>query len=192
MLTFPDIPARAAAIWCSHAWVPLRQFVASRRCVVRRTIGHLVLIVVAAAAAPIALRAQVEQTAQQPHPERQILTFDGDAALLTVAIKPDKTADFEAIVKRMRDALLKSADPKRRQQAEGWKVMRLQQPMPDGAVAYVHIIDPVVHGVDYSIMQTLYDVFPEEQQALYNLYKAAFDKNLSLAVGSIAVDLSKP
>jgi hypothetical protein len=159
---------------------------------VRTLKTSVVLFTILAGANPLFAQAQELPTTQPAAPEHQILNFDGEAALLTVAIKPDKTADFEAIVKRMRDVLLASNDPKRRQQAEGWRVMRLQQTMPDGSVPYVHIIDPVVPGVDYSLLQTLYEAFPGERQALYETYRAAFSKNLSLAVGSIAVDLSKP
>lgn len=118
------------------------------------------------------------------------LTFNGDAALWTVAIRPDKTADFEDVMQKMRSALMKSSDPLRRQQAAGWKVLRVSQPLPDGTIAYVHVVDPVVKGADYTIMQTLYDAFPDERQALYEKYRGAFAKNLSLATGSIAVDLS--
>ena len=158
----------------------------------RTTPMCFVLFTLMAGATPLSVQAQEASTAQPAAHAPQILTFNGEAALLTVAIKPDKTADFEAIVKRTRDALLASSDPKRQQQAAGWKVMRLQQTMPDGSVPYVHIIYPVVHGVDYSLMQTLYEAFPDERQALYDTYRAAFSKNVSLAVGAIAVDLSKP
>ena len=41
------------------------------------------------------------------------LTFDGDTAILTVAIKPDKTADFEQIMKDVGAALMKSEKPER-------------------------------------------------------------------------------
>jgi hypothetical protein len=121
----------------------------------------------------------------------QALTFDGDTALWTMAIKPDKTADFEKILARLRTALQKSADPRRRQQAAGWKVMRMTQPLSDGTIAYVHIVQPVVKDADYGIMQTLYDAFPDERQALYEQYRGAFAKNVSLATGSIAVDLTR-
>jgi hypothetical protein len=119
------------------------------------------------------------------------LTFNGDIALWTVAIKPDKTADFEAVMRRLRDALMKSADPNRRKQAEGWKVMKLDKPLPDGNIAYVHVINPVVPGADYTVMQTLYDAFPDERQALYDMYRGAFAQNLSLATGSVILDMSK-
>ena len=122
--------------------------------------------------------------------QEKTLTFDGDTAILTVAIKPDKTADFEQVIKKVQDALLKSSDPQRHMQAAGWKVMRIAKPLADGNIAYVHIVHPVVSGADYTIMKTLYDAFPDERQALYELYRGAFAQNLSLATGSIAVDAS--
>ena len=38
----------------------------------------------------------------------QKLTFDGDTALWQVAIKPDKTADFEKLMGKVKEALTKS------------------------------------------------------------------------------------
>ncbi len=127
------------------------------------------------------------QAAQQASTPQQKLTFDGDTALWTVAIKPDKTADFEQVMKKVHEALSKSSDPQRQQQAAGWKVMRIAKPLADGNVAYVHIVQPVVSGADYTIMQILYDAFPDERQKLYELYRGAFAQNLSLATGAIAV-----
>lgn len=126
-----------------------------------------------------------------PHRAPQKLTFPGDVALWTVAVKADKTADFERIMATMRDALMKSDQPERRQQAAGWSVMKIDKPMPDGNIAYVHIIRPVVAGADYAIMQTLYDAFPDDRQALYELYRGAFAQNLSLATGHLVLDMSK-
>jgi len=136
-------------------------------------------------AAPVA--AQAPPATASSH---QKLTFDGDTALWTVAIKSDKTADFEKIMAKVGEALAKSEDPQRRAQAASWKVMRVEKPLADGTIAYVHIVDPVVKGADYTIMQTLYEAYPEERQALYELYRGAFAQNLSLATGSVAVDLS--
>lgn len=133
--------------------------------------------------------AQVAPAATQPAAQK--LTLSGDIALWTVAIKPDKTADFERIMSRLRDALLKSDDPQRRRQAEGWKVMRLEKPLPDGNIAYVHVVNPVVPGADYTVMQALYDAFPEERQALYEMYRGAFAQNLSLATGMVVLDMAK-
>jgi hypothetical protein len=123
-----------------------------------------------------------EAAQQQAAPK---LTFEGDTALWTVAIKPDKTADFEKIIAKLHEGLAKSDKPERKQQAAGWKVMKLVKPLPDGNVAYVHIINPVVPGADYTVMQALYDMFPEERQVLYEMYRGAFAANLSLAVGNM-------
>ena len=53
----------------------------------------------------------VDMADQSSAPVHQKLTFEGDTALWTMAIKPDKTADFEQIMKKLQEALLKSADP---------------------------------------------------------------------------------
>jgi hypothetical protein len=125
--------------------------------------------------------------AQEPPqaPATAKLTFDDDMALWTVAIKPDKTRDFEAVIAKLQQALIKSQNPDRQKQVAGWKVMKIDKPLPDGNIAYVHVINPVVRGADYTVMQILYDEFPEERRTLYELYRGAFAQNLSLAVGSI-------
>ena len=122
--------------------------------------------------------------------QAQALTFPGNVALWTMAIKADKTADFEAIMAKLRDGLSRSAKAERRQQAAGWRLMRVGTPLTDGTIAYVHIINPVVPGADYTIMQALYDEVPDERQALYDMYRAALAKNLSLASGTVVLDLS--
>jgi hypothetical protein len=143
-----------------------------------------------------AYRLGAQGAAQAPSDEHQKaaqgLTFQGDVALWTVAIKPDKTADFEKVLARARDALQKSENPLRKQQAAGWRVMKMEKPLPDGNIAYVHIISPVVAGADYTILKAIYDEFPNESQQLYGLYRDAFAQNLALATGSIVMDMSKP
>lgn len=144
------------------------------------------LSVCTAAAFPIRVLAQ---DAAKPAPHQK-LTFQGDVALWTVAIKPDKTAAFEGIMTRVREALAKSPDPVRQRQAAGWKLMKIDKPMPDGNIAYVHVISPVVPDADYTVMQILYDAFPDERQALYDTYRSAFAANLSLVAGRVAVDIA--
>lgn len=134
--------------------------------------------------------AGAQEQAQQQAPQK--LTFEGDTALWTVAIKPDKTADFETIVAKLHEGLLKSDKPERKQQAAGWKVMKMAKPLPDGTIAYIHIINPVVPGADYTVMQALYEMYPEERLALYELYRGAFDKTLSLAVGNMVSATAAP
>src|SRR6187399_2912082 len=56
--------------------------------------------------------------------QAQKLTFDGDAVIWLVAVKPDKTADFEAVMTALKDALAKSSNPDAKAQAAGWRVVK--------------------------------------------------------------------
>ena len=46
-------------------------------------------------------------SAQEPakEPAKPVLTLEGEAAIVILLIKPDKTADFEAVVAKYREAL---------------------------------------------------------------------------------------
>ncbi len=123
---------------------------------------------------------------------QEALTFAGDTALWSIAIKPDKTADFEQIMRKVRDALMNSENAQRKQQAAGWKVIKGLTAMPDGNIVYTHVISPVVRGADYAILNILYEEFPAEKSELYELYVGAFGAALPGATGNVAVDLSQP
>jgi hypothetical protein len=123
----------------------------------------------------------------------QALTFDGDTAIVTVAIKPDKTAEFEQIMNDVRAALMKSEKPERKQQAAGWKVVKSGTPMKDGTIVYMHVIDPVVKGADYTILAILYETTtdPAAQRAIFEKYRDAFAASLGGGAFTTVVDLSK-
>ena len=125
--------------------------------------------------------------------QAQTLTFDGDTVLWTVSIKSDKTADFEKLMGKVKDALLKSNKPERKQQAAGWRVVKSVKPMQDGNIPYVHVIHPVVKDADYTILAILYEATPDptEQKALYDLYRGALAGTLAQAPYTLAVDLGK-
>jgi hypothetical protein len=110
-------------------------------------------------------------------PAAPVLTLDGEVALITILIKPDKTADFELVLSKLKEALAKSDKPERKQQAAGWKVFKstttAQGPSGTSAV-YVMRIDPVVKGQEYDISRLIAEVFPVEVQELFNKYKEAF------------------
>jgi hypothetical protein len=122
----------------------------------------------------------------------QKLTMEGDLALWSVAIRPDKTADYEQIIGKVKEALTKSTAPEAKQQLAGWKVIKMSKAMPDGNLIYTHVITPVA-GADYNILQVLYATFtdPTEQKNLYDLYRGAFAANLGISSGTVAADLSK-
>jgi hypothetical protein len=99
--------------------------------------------------------------------------FGSDAGIILNPVKPTATADFEAVMAKLKEALAKSQDPTRQQQARSWKIFRAQEPGVDGAVLYVFIMDPAVKGADYSVTRALAEAFPTEVQALYDRYSAA-------------------
>src|SRR4051812_13435854 len=50
--------------------------------------------------------------------------FNGDAGITLIYVKPDKTADFEAAMTRVKEALMKSEKPERKQQGAGLKLFK--------------------------------------------------------------------
>lgn len=100
--------------------------------------------------------------------------FAYDAGLVLNFVKPDKTADFEAIMGKLKEALQKSDKPERKQQAASWKVLKALEPGGNGSVLYVFVIDPAVKGADYTVSTILAEAFPTEVQALYKQYAEAY------------------
>jgi hypothetical protein len=112
-----------------------------------------------------------EPAAQQP--AAPVLTLDGDAAIITILIKPDKTADFEAVLNKLKESLAKNEKPERKQQAAGWKIFKSSQ-MAQGNAVYIFLINPVVKGQEYDITRLINEVFPSEVQDMFAKYKDSF------------------
>lgn len=119
--------------------------------------------------------ASASDVAQQAAPEtaKPVLVLEGPTAMITVLIKPDKTADFELVLDKLREALLKSENPVRQKQAAGWFVYKGGQPI-QGNTAYIMRIEPVVPGEEYDISRLIAEVFPTEVQEIFEKYRGAF------------------
>jgi hypothetical protein len=117
--------------------------------------------------------AAAQQPAAPAEPAKPVLTINSDAAIITLLIKPDKTADFELVLNKLKEALAKSEKPERKQQAAGWKIVKSAQ-MAQGNAVYIMIIDPVVKGQEYDISRLIAEVFPVEVQEIFAKYKEAF------------------
>lgn len=125
---------------------------------------------VALSFAMVAAPAFAQDAAQ---PAAPVLALDGDAATITVLIKPDKTAEFESVLAKVKDALGKSEKAERKQQAAGWQVFKATQAV-NGNTAYIMIINPVVKGQEYDITRLIAEVFPTEVQEFFQKYKDSF------------------
>src|SRR4051812_42603913 len=121
--------------------------------------------VLCAGAAPCS--AQTSTPADEPHTLNNARVFASDAGMVLNFIKPDKAADFEAVIAKLRDALQRSDKPERKQQAASWKVFRAKEPGANGSVLYVFTIDPAVKGADYTVSTILAEASPTEVQSLY-------------------------
>src|SRR3979490_823648 len=88
--------------------------------------------------------------------------FPGDGGVILNFVKADKTADFEMVIGKVKEALAKSDKPERKQQAAGWKVFKASEAGPSGAVIYAFLIDPAAKGSDYSVGNILVEAFGAE------------------------------
>ena len=133
------------------------------------------------------------QPAQQAQAQKSPYVFAGDAAAILNFVKADKTADYEMVIGKLKEALAKSEKPERKQQAASWKIYKAAEGGPGGSAIYVSTMEPVVKGADYSVALILSEAFPTEVQALYKTYSECFGQPaqniLNLALTS---DLGKP
>ena len=95
-------------------------------------------------------------------------------------IKPDKTADFEMVMGKLKEAFAKSDDPVHKQMAQGWRVIKNPEPIQGGNYLYVFLVDPVVKDADYTVSRVLAKAFPAEVQELFKVYSACFAGGVTL------------
>jgi hypothetical protein len=106
-------------------------------------------------------------------PAKPVLPLEGDAVVMTILIKPDKTADFESVIAKYKESLEKSEKPARKQQLAGMKFFKSTQMANNNAV-YILYVDPVIKDEEYDISRVIAEVFPTEVQDVFNKYKEAF------------------
>jgi hypothetical protein len=127
-------------------------------------------------------------SAQTPPTTR---TFAPDAGLVLNFIKPDKTADFEAVMAKVKEGLTKSTKPERNAQAKSWKVFK----SPDKAgenMLYVFVIDPAVKDADYQVSNILAESFPPaEVNELYKKFGDSYGTGLQPVNLALVNDFSK-
>jgi hypothetical protein len=116
--------------------------------------------------------------------------FPNDGGMVLNFIKPDKTADFEAVIAKLKEALAKSDKPERKQQAAGWKVFK--SPDPAGAnVLYVFIIDPSMKTADYQISNIIAEALPTEANEILKKYAECYAQGMNIVNLNLIQDLGK-
>jgi hypothetical protein len=156
--------------------------------------GWLVVALMIAMLSASAVHAQQPpaQPAQQAQAQKSPYVFAGDAAVILNFVKADKTADFEMVIGKLKEALAKSEKAERKQQAASWKIYKAAESGPAGSVIYVSTMEPAVKGQDYSVALILSEAFPSEVQALYKTYSECFGQPAQNILNLTLVnDLSK-
>jgi hypothetical protein len=115
----------------------------------------------------------VTRAATEPRSTSAGQRFTSDAGIVLKFIKADRVADFEATVEKLKEALSRSGDPERREQAQSWRVFKAVEPATNGDAVYVFEFDPAVRGADYTIGRILAEAFPAEAESLYRRYADA-------------------
>jgi hypothetical protein len=82
-------------------------------------------------------------------PDPAAVTFESEFGLLLVAVKPDKTADYEAAISALQAVLSKSVAEEVRQLASSWRVFKAAEADAKANALYVHVLQPPVATVDY-------------------------------------------
>jgi hypothetical protein len=134
---------------------------------------------------------QATPPAQQAAAAPTTRVFANDAGLVLNFIKPDKTADFESVMGKLKEALQKSTKPERKQQAASWKVFKSPEPAAGGNVLYVFVIDPAVKGADYTVSTILAEAFPQDVQTLYKQYAESYASGQNFVNLALVQDLGK-
>jgi hypothetical protein len=154
-------------------------------------VGTLSAAPVFAQAAPAQQAPTQQPPAQQAQAAPTARTFGNDAGMVLNFIKPDKTADFEAVVAKLKEALAKSDKPERKDQAKSWQVFKSPDPAAGGNVLYVFLINPAVKGADYTVSNILAEAFPTEVQTLYKQYAEAYASGQNFVNLALVADLGK-
>lgn len=118
--------------------------------------------------------------------------FNNDAGIVLNFVKTDKTADFEAVMAKLKEGMQKSDKPERKQQAASWKIFKSPDPAGEGRVLYVFVMDPSVKDADYTVSNILAESFPPaEVNALFKQYADSYAAGQNPVNLQLVLDLSK-
>jgi hypothetical protein len=96
-------------------------------------------------------------------PKEPKLAFKNNAGMLLVQVKPDQTAAFEEMIKKLKSSTAASADPQVKQQAQV-RAYRSAEPGPGGNVFYVMLYDPATPATEYNWLDVINKTLTPEQQ----------------------------
>lgn len=137
--------------------------------------------------------APVQPEATSPADPARLVFPEGASGLVLVAVKADRTEDYEAVLAAVKAAIA-GAPEADRAFAAGWQVFRAKEPDAKGNAIYVHWVPAPEAGVDYRpslVLDRLAAALPEADLVKYRDAHAGPPSRLSLeavaALGLTAV-----
>lgn len=142
---------------------------------------------------PAAVPVPVPPVSATPTGPLATRTFSGPCGLLLQPVRPERTADFEQFLDYVRDALARSASPRVRSQAAGWRFFKAAETGPNATALYVFIVDPAIPGGEYSLGPLLSEAYtdPAQLTEIWTLYTASVTSGGTL-VNLTPVPLNPP
>jgi hypothetical protein len=114
---------------------------------------------------------EAAKTSQSPQPTG--LVFASNAGMVFSPIKPGQESAYEEVLGKIQEALAKSTDPVRKQQAASWKVYKSGEPFQDNTL-YISVMDPAVKGADYSVFPILQEAYGDlAAREIFEKYRSA-------------------
>jgi hypothetical protein len=159
--------------------------------VVGRRPGWIALALLVGLLAAVPVYAQDPAAAAKPVSNPRL--FPNDGGMILNFIKPDKTADFEEVMAKLREALAKSENPERKEQAAGWRILKSADPVAAGGnVLYVYFIYPSSKTADYQVSNIIAESFPPaEANEILKKYAEAYAQGMNIVNLTVVQDLSK-
>lgn len=137
------------------------------------TVPAWILLTLLALQAPTPGGASSQPPATPAPADPAAAVFATDVGLLLVAVKADRTADYEEAMAALQEALAAAKDPARRTVAQGWRVYRAAEADAKGNALYVHALVPAVSGFDYRPSQLLDELLTDAPAELLAKYADA-------------------
>ena len=105
-------------------------------------------------------------------PAKLVFPVDTSGVVL-VAVKPDRTADYEAMIRALHEALA-AAEPAARRIGDGWRIFKAADTDAKGNALYVHVVTTPLADADYRPSVVLARLVRDLPAELLVKYRDAF------------------
>lgn len=106
--------------------------------------------------------------------------------MVTIAVRPERAPAFDAVLDKLKSALMRSKNPQRRAQAAGWQMFKSEETV-QGNLTYLMRLDPAVPGSDYEWGRIIAEEFPSDEVEVNRVLREAVVTRSVLPLSPVAV-----